>query len=147
MSVCCPWQVPMRHIRHLFRASQTHWMTADWDCRKEMIPRAWHNLGRDILLQSNWSVNPILVYDGMHNPMPSYSLWPSDTLWAYRSWSTLAQIMAYYMLASQYLKSISKCWLVISGILWHFLEIKRCSILHFKNYHHISQAANKLSIV
>ena len=45
------------------------------------------------------------------------SLLPSDTIWRYRSMSTLAQVMACCLTApSHYL---SQCWLMISEVLWY----------------------------
>ena len=45
------------------------------------------------------------------------SLWPSDTIWRHKSWSTLAQVMAWYLMApSHYL---NQCWLIISKVQWH----------------------------
>ena len=43
------------------------------------------------------------------------SLWPSDTIWHHRSWSTLAQVIAWCLMApSNYL---NQCWLLISEVL------------------------------
>ena len=45
------------------------------------------------------------------------SLWLSDTIWWYRSWSTLAQITACCLAApSHYL---NQCWLIVSTDQWH----------------------------
>ena len=47
------------------------------------------------------------------------SLWPTDTQWRHRTGSTLAQVMAWCLLApSHYL---NKCWL-ISKIQWHSFD-------------------------
>ena len=47
-------------------------------------------------------------------PFPFNSLWPSDTIWWYRSGSTLAQVMAWCLTApSHYL---NQCWLIISKV-------------------------------
>ena len=44
-------------------------------------------------------------------------LGPSDTIWCWKSWSTLVQVMACCLTApSHYLNS---CWLIISKVLWH----------------------------
>ena len=44
------------------------------------------------------------------------SLWPSDAIWRWRSWSTLIQVMACCLTApSHYL---NQCWLIISKVLW-----------------------------
>ena len=44
-------------------------------------------------------------------------LWPSDTIWHQRSWSTLVELMTYCLTApSHYLH---QCWLTISKILHH----------------------------
>ena len=48
------------------------------------------------------------------------SLGPSDTIWWYRSGSTLAQVMACCLTApSHYL---NQCWLIISKVQWHLSE-------------------------
>ena len=48
------------------------------------------------------------------------SLGPSDTMWHWRSWSTLVQVMACCLTApSHYL---NQCWLIISTVLWHSSE-------------------------
>ena len=48
------------------------------------------------------------------------SLGPSDTIWHWRSWSTLVQVMACCLTApSHYL---DQCWLIISKVLWHSSE-------------------------
>ena len=48
------------------------------------------------------------------------SLGPSDTIWHWRSWSTLVQLMACCLTApSHYL---NQCWLIISKVLWHSSE-------------------------
>ena len=48
------------------------------------------------------------------------SLWPSDTIWRYRSGSTLAQVMARCLTApSHYL---NQCWLIISEAQWQSHE-------------------------
>ena len=45
------------------------------------------------------------------------SLGPSDTIWHWRSWSTLVQVMACCLMApSHYL---NQCWLINSKVLWH----------------------------
>ena len=45
------------------------------------------------------------------------SLWPSETIWQQRSWSALAQVMAWCLMEpSHYL---NQCWLIISTIQWH----------------------------
>ena len=45
------------------------------------------------------------------------SLWPCDTIWRQRSGSTLAQVMAFCLMApSHYL---NQCWLIISKVQWH----------------------------
>ena len=48
------------------------------------------------------------------------SLGPSDSIWCWRSWSTLVQVMACCLTApSHYL---NQCWLLISKVLWHSSE-------------------------
>ena len=45
------------------------------------------------------------------------SLWPSDTMWQYKSRSTLVQVMACSLMApSHYL---NQCWHTTCGVLWH----------------------------
>ena len=47
-------------------------------------------------------------------------LWPCDTIWYLRSWSTLVQVLACCLLApSHYL---SQCWLIMKGVHWHSPE-------------------------
>ena len=53
-------------------------------------------------------------------PDPLNSLWPSDAIWRWRSWSTLVQVMVCCLMApSHYL---NQRWLIISKVLWHSLE-------------------------
>ena len=48
------------------------------------------------------------------------SLWPSDSVWHRRFWSTLAQVMAWCLMApSHYL---NQYWLIISEVLWNSPE-------------------------
>ena len=48
------------------------------------------------------------------------SLGPSDTIWRWRSWSTLVQVMACCLTApSHYL---NQCWLITREVLWHSSE-------------------------
>ena len=42
------------------------------------------------------------------------SLWPSDTIWRHRTWSTLAQVMACCLSAPGHY--LNQCWLIISKI-------------------------------
>ena len=45
------------------------------------------------------------------------SSWPIDAIWQHRSGSTLAQVMAWCLMApSHYL---NQCWFIISEVLWH----------------------------
>ena len=49
------------------------------------------------------------------------SVWPSDTIWWERSGSTLAQVIAWCLMApSQYL---NQCWVPITEVLLHSTEI------------------------
>ena len=49
-----------------------------------------------------------------------YSLVPSDAIWRWRFWSTLAQVMACCLTPpSHYL---NQCWLIISKAPWHSSE-------------------------
>ena len=52
------------------------------------------------------------------------SLWPGDTIWQQRSGSTLAQVIACWLMApSHYL---NQCWLIISMVQWHSYEGQHC---------------------
>ena len=62
------------------------------------------------------------------------SLSPSDTIWCRRSWSTLAQVMAWCLTApSHYL---SHCWIIIAGICGIFrraISLENVKIIEFEN--------------
>ena len=45
------------------------------------------------------------------------SLWPNDAICQHRSGSTLAQVMAWCLMASSHY--LSQCWLFISEVQWH----------------------------
>ena len=45
------------------------------------------------------------------------SLWPRDAIWRQRSGSTLAQVMAWCLVAPSH--SLNQCWLIINEIQWH----------------------------
>ena len=47
------------------------------------------------------------------------SLWPNDTIWRHRSWSTLAQVMACFPMAPSH--HLNESWLLINEVLWHSL--------------------------
>ena len=47
-------------------------------------------------------------------------LWPSNTMWWYRSGSTLAKVVACYLKAPCHY--LSQCWLLISQVLWYSPE-------------------------
>ena len=50
------------------------------------------------------------------------TLWPSDAIWRWRSWSTLVQVMTCCLTApSHYLNQI---WLIIRKVSWHSSEGK-----------------------
>ena len=51
---------------------------------------------------------------------PLNSLWPSGTIWCWRSGSTLAQVMACCLMATSHY--LSQCWLIISEVLQHLPE-------------------------
>ena len=72
----------------------------------------------DKMLKEIWMIylrNITLIYLRNIN-----SLWPSDAIWWHRSGSTLAQVMACYLMApSLYL---NQYWLIISEVLWHSPE-------------------------
>ena len=82
------------------------------------------------------------------------SLWPSDAIWQHRYASTLAQVMAWCLVApSHYL---SRCWLIISEVLWHSHESNCtgnaqdiCHLYQFENIHlrAISHAILKISVL
>ena len=46
-----------------------------------------------------------------------YSLWPNDTIWWQRSGSTLAQVMACFLMAPSHF--LNQCWFTISKVYWH----------------------------
>ena len=48
------------------------------------------------------------------------SSWPTGTMWWQTSGSTLAQVMACYLLAPSHF--LNQCWLVISEVQWHSYE-------------------------
>ena len=61
-----------------------------------------------------------LTHKCVASPQWVNSLWPSDAIWHWRSWSTLVQVMACCLTApSHYL---NQCWLMISKVLWHSSE-------------------------
>ena len=62
------------------------------------------------------------------------SLRPSDAIWLHRSRSTLAQVMAWCLMApSHYL---NQCWLIINEVMWHSPENNFArSALEFNPYH------------
>ena len=45
------------------------------------------------------------------------TLWPSDTIWHQRSWSTLFQVIAWCLMAPSYY--LNQCWPIINEILRH----------------------------
>ena len=62
----------------------------------------------------------IKCHHDLVSPCRLNSLWPSDAIWRWRSWSTLVQVMACCLTApSHYL---NQCWLIISKVLWHSSE-------------------------
>ena len=67
---------------------------------------------------------------------PVHSLWPRDTIWWHGSGSTLAQVMAWCLMApSHYLK---QCWLIIKGVHWHSPESNFARNAHELNVQHLS---------
>ena len=65
------------------------------------------------------------------------SLWPSDVIWPHKSGSTLAQVMACYLMApSHYL---NQCWLIISAVLWHStlsnLTVSAWALIRYNEFH------------
>ena len=65
------------------------------------------------------------------------SLWPSDTIWRHRSWSTLAQVMACCLTApSHYL---NQCWLITSKVQWHSWRQFHKRYLHHQSLKSISK--------
>ena len=48
------------------------------------------------------------------------SLWPSDAIWCWGSWSTLVQVMACCLMASSHY--LNQCWLIICEVFWYLLE-------------------------
>ena len=45
---------------------------------------------------------------------------PSDTIWWQRSWSTLVQVMAFWLMARNHY--LAQCWLTISNVRCHIFE-------------------------
>ena len=80
----------------------------------------------------------LTVYGSPCNTTHSFILnllWPSDVKWWHRSGSTLAQVMACYLMApSHYL---NQCWSLISEVLWNspesnFIVSAQDAILYLK---------------
>ena len=46
-----------------------------------------------------------------------HSVYPSDTIWHQRTWSTLVQVMACCLVAPRHYWN--HCWLIINEVLWH----------------------------
>ena len=108
---------------------------------KETIKMHWGGLLRIVLIvniESNKSNNGLVPYykplPNPHTPTPTHpptpyginklqwvnSLRPSDSIWRYRSESTLVKVMACYLTApSHYL---NQYWLIISKVWWHSSE-------------------------
>ena len=74
-----------------------------------------------VFIQENWFENFFCKLTAILSSSHCVnSLWPSDTIWHQRSWSTLDQVMACCLTApSHYL---NQCWLLISVFLWHSPE-------------------------
>ena len=93
---------------------------------------------RTIYYLNQWWLHAMMPKD-VTRPQWVKSFWPSDAIWWQRSGPTLAQVMAWCLMApSHYL---NQCWLIISVLLWHshegnLQEIIKISILDmsFKNY-------------
>ena len=87
----------------------------------------------------------VLIYKNAHFQMQYLqkldhvvnSLWPSVTIWLYRSGSTMAHIMTCCLTAPSHYTN--QCWLIISGALWHSPEsnftksAQDINKKHFKN--------------
>ena len=66
---------------------------------------------------NNFSTKGIYsILRGFHAALKN-SLWHSNTIWQHRSGSTLALIMASYLMASSHY--LNQCWLIIIKALWH----------------------------
>ena len=65
---------------------------------------------------------------GITRPQWVNSLWPSDTTWWYKTWSTLAQVMACCLMTTSHY--LSQCWLIISEIQWHSYVDNFSAIYH-----------------
>ena len=48
------------------------------------------------------------------------SLWPIYTIWGHKSGSTLAQVMAWCLMAPNHY--LNRCWLIFSKVQWHSSE-------------------------
>ena len=89
-----------------------------WKCRK------WRQfcLGLNVLSASVW-MGPELGY---HNAKPSAgpmlinSLWPSDAIWHWRSWSTPIQVMACCLMAPSH--HVNQCWVTTNKILYNSFQ-------------------------
>ena len=46
-----------------------------------------------------------------------YWMWPSDTIWAHSSGSTMAYLIASCLTSTNYY--LKQCWFIISDVLWH----------------------------
>ena len=59
------------------------------------------------------------LQNGVCSSCPQWvnSLWPSDTIWRQRSWSTLAQVTACCLTTPRHY--LNQCWLVISKVELH----------------------------
>ena len=94
-----------------------------------------------LLVLTNWSLKISLTN----------SLWPNDTIWQYRSKSTLAQVMVWCREATSH--DLNQCWLIISKIQWHSSEgilTRDTPALNFQiknNFHSNLPGANELKCI
>ena len=81
------------------------------------------SIGARCFSPQEWSFKTCWMIMPLNSPGTNQdlnSLGPSDSIWCWRSGSTLAQVMACCLTApSHYL---NQCWLIISKVLWHSSE-------------------------
>ena len=90
------------HDRPRFRSSKLH-----------ISEVKWHSSDSNLTA----SVSATILWNQFENyTLKINSLWPSDTIWPHRSWSTLAQVMACCLMAPSYY--LNQCWLIIITDQW-----------------------------
>ena len=93
-------------------------------------------LGKPLRLQM---LVPLIYMGPKFGPLHALnSLLPSDAMWQHRSGPTLAQVMAWCLMAPSHY--MNQCWLFISEVLWHspestFIVSAHMKILNIKLLH------------